>query len=72
MGTFIFFFLEKIKYFVFSALNLIRQCFDHEFRVSVSLFNSQKTFKWLSISLMSAMSSANNLMLLILYYTSLA
>ena len=63
-----FFFLEKIKYFVFSALNLIRQCVDYESMVSVSLFNSQKPFKRLSIYLMSTISSANDLMLLILYY----
>ena len=71
MGKFVKAFLGKIKYFVFSALNVISHCFDHEFRVSRSLFNSRKSFTGLSISLMSAVSLANNLMLLrILYFTS--
>ena len=72
MGKFVRFFLEKIKYFVLSALNVISHCFDHEFRVSRSLFNSRKSFTGLFISLMSAVSSANNLMLIrILCFTSI-
>ena len=38
-------FSKVIKYFVLSALNVISHCFDDEFRVSRSLFNSRKSLE---------------------------